>query len=101
MLTLMTDGQYRIYKFSNFFDLKNLPNDEFEGSKRFEDSNIFNCSSVIASAFICHLAHRGLKPATAYLSPRWTRSWKLACHFDHCSTEAETRKEPQGRSILF
>ena len=54
----MTDEQYRIYKFSNFFDLKNLPNDEFERSKRFEDSNIFNCSSVIASAFICHLAHR-------------------------------------------
>src|SRR6266516_2342586 len=50
----MTDGQYRIYEFSNFFDLKNLPNDEFERSKRFEDSNIFNCSSVIASAFIFH-----------------------------------------------
>ena len=47
----MTDEQYRIYKFSNFFDLKNLPNDEFERSKRFEDSDIFNCSSVIASAF--------------------------------------------------
>src|SRR6266571_2538450 len=50
----MTDEQYRIYKFSNFFDLKNLPNDEFERSKRFEDSNIFNGSSVIASAFIFH-----------------------------------------------
>ncbi len=54
----MTDEQYRIYKFSNFFDLKNLPNDEFERSKRFEDSNILNCSSVIASAFICHLAQK-------------------------------------------
>ena len=61
----MTDEQYRIYKCLNFVDLKNLPNDEFERSKRFEDSNIFNCSSVIASAFICHLAHRGLKPSTA------------------------------------
>ena len=57
----MTDEQYRIYKFSNFFDLENLLNNEFERSKKFEDSNIFNCSSVIVSAFICHLAHRGLK----------------------------------------
>ncbi len=46
----MTDERYRIYKSSNLFDLKNLPNDEFERSKRFEDSNIFNCSSVITSA---------------------------------------------------
>ena len=25
----MTDEQYRIYKSSNFYDFKNLPNDEF------------------------------------------------------------------------
>ena len=62
----MTDEQYLIYKFSHFVDLENLPNDEFERSKRFEDSNIFNCSSVIASAFICHLAERGLRGAPRF-----------------------------------
>jgi len=31
----MTDEQYRIYKSSNFYDFKNLPNDEFVRSKRF------------------------------------------------------------------
>src|SRR6266513_1478404 len=62
----MTDEQYRIYKFSNCFDLKNLPNNEFERSKRFEDSNIFNCSSVIASAFICHF---GASPGEDL--PKW------------------------------
>src|SRR5438093_2751365 len=63
----MTDEQYRIYKLSNFVDLENLPNDEFEGSKRFEDSNIVNCSSVIASAFI-YKNHRG---ARAHSKTHW------------------------------
>src|SRR5213592_4753208 len=75
----MTDEQYRIHKFSNVFDLKNLPNDEFERLKRFEDSNIFNCSSLIASAFICHLAPRGLKPATTYLASERESRADLAC----------------------
>src|SRR5439155_3365049 len=77
----MTDEQYRIYNFSNFFDLKNLPNDEFERAKRFEDSNIFNCSSVIASAFICHLAHRGVKPRDYILGLPYDSSMPLVCGF--------------------
>src|SRR5207249_9139363 len=90
----MTDEQYRIYTFSNVFDLKNLPNDEFERSKRFENSNIFNCLSVIASAsfFIWRVA--GFSPRLhtwpavfGHAGPKWSATaWANAPILDRAGT---------------